>query len=62
MFTRGQLLFGCLFALTFILVIFFSYKKDKKVHLKNYKGSFWVLIAFIIFVSFLVLIKYFLKN
>jgi len=62
MFTSGQLIFACIFALTFILVIFFSYKKDKKVHLKNYKGSFWVLISFVIFLVFLLLIKYLLKN
>ncbi len=62
MFTTGQLIFAVLFAITFLLIITFSYKKDKKIHLKNYKGVIWVLVSFLIFLVFLFLIKNFLKN
>lgn len=62
MFTTGQLIFAILFAITFLLIIILSYKKDRKIHLKNYKGVIWVAIAFAIFLIFLVSIKFLLKN
>lgn len=58
----GQLTFAILFAIGFTIAIIFSYKSDKGVHLKQYKGSKWVLIGFIIFVVLLLIIKYFAKN
>lgn len=60
MFTTGQIIFGILFAITFIIIMIFSYKKDTKLHSKYYKGSIWVLIAFIAFLLMIVGIKYFL--
>ncbi len=62
MFSSGQLIFGGLFAIVFITVIVFSYKKDLKLHQKNYKGVKWVGFFFIIFLLTLFIIKYFLKN
>ena len=62
MFSTGQLFFAALFAVGFIIVIIFSYKKDKKLHLQNYKGVKWVAITFAIFLLFLFVIKYLLKN
>jgi hypothetical protein len=61
MFTNGQLVFGILFAIAFIIIIFFSYRHDKKLHRKYYKGSVWILLAFISFILFIVSIKWFFK-
>jgi len=62
MFSTGQLIFAALFAIGYIVVIIFSYKKDKKSHLQNYKGVKWVAVTFVIFLVFLFVIKYLLKN
>jgi mannose/fructose/N-acetylgalactosamine-specific phosphotransferase system component IIC len=62
MFSTGQLIFAALFVLFFSVVIVFSYRKDKKLHNKNYKGVKWVGIVFILFIIFLFTIKYLLKN
>jgi len=62
MFSTGQLIFAALFVVVFIVIIALSYRKDKNMHKKNYKGVKWVLISFITFVIILFLIKYFLKN
>ncbi|QCX00836.1 hypothetical protein FGM00_12215 [Aggregatimonas sangjinii] len=61
MFSTGQLVFAILFIIVFALAIIFSYQKDKKLHLKNYKGVKWVGIFFVIFIISLFLIKYFTK-
>ncbi|WKX74904.1 hypothetical protein Q5W13_14065 [Zobellia laminariae] len=61
MFTTGQIAFATIFASCFIIIIFFSYKKDKKLHAKNYKGVKWVGLLFIAFVIILLFIKHFLK-
>lgn len=57
MFTNGQLVFGILFAIVFAIIIFFAYRKDHKLHKKYYKGSLWILIAFISFIVMIALIK-----
>lgn len=62
MFSNGQLIFAGIFVLAFVGILIFSYKKDKNLHQKNYKGVKWVGITFISFVLILFLIKYFLKN
>nr|WP_242527941.1 hypothetical protein [Muricauda sp. CAU 1633] len=62
MFSTGQLIFAALFLIVFIAIISFSYKKDKKLHKKNYKGVLWILVSFVTFIIILFLIKYFLKN
>lgn len=62
MFSNGQLIFAVLFALAFLVIIVYSYKKDKKLHDNNYKGVKWVGILFIIFILILFFIKYKIKN
>ena len=62
MFSKGQAIFAILFLAAFIIAMIVTYKKDKILHQKNYKGVKWVLVTFIGFVIFLFLIKHFLKN
>ena len=61
MFSTGQLIFAALFVVVFAIIIGISYKKDKKLHKKNYQGVKWVGIFFTIFIIILVAIKYLLK-
>ena len=58
MFSNGQIIFAILFAIAFILFLVYAYKKDFKLHRRYYKGSVWVLIAFIAFLLFIVAIKF----
>lgn len=62
MFSTGQLIFAGFFVVAFITIMIFSYRKDKKLHAKNYRGVKWVGIVFIVFVTILFLLKYLLKN
>ena len=62
MFSNGQIVFAILSIIIFGVIIFFSYKKDKQLHLKNYKGIKWIGISFLIFLIILFCIKYLLKN
>jgi len=62
MFSAGQLIFAGLFFAAFVVIIIFSYQKDKKLHKKQYKGSLWILVGFIAFIVFLLLVKTYLKN
>ncbi len=62
MFTTGQLLFALLFFIAFIFVMIYSYRGDKKLHKKQYKGSLWILVGFIVFIAFLLAIKTYLKD
>lgn len=58
MISTGQLIFAILFFIAFTVVIIFSYRKDKRLHKKYYKGSVWILVGFLVFVAFLTLIKF----
>lgn len=62
MFSTGQLIFAGLFFIAFVIVIIIAYKKDKKLHLKNYKGVKWVGLFFLLFILILFLIKITLRN
>ena len=62
MFTTGQLIFAILFFLAFVVIIFFSYRKDLSLHRKYYKGTLYILIGFIFFIVLLFVIKTFLKQ
>lgn len=62
MFSTGQLIFAAFFILAFSIVLVLSYKKDKNLHRKNYKGVKWVGIVFVLFVIILFGLKYLLKN
>lgn len=57
MFSTGQLIFAAIFLVSFIILMIFSYRKDKILHRKYYKGSIYVLIGFIIFILILFFIK-----
>ena len=58
MFSTGQWIFGILFAIVFIVIIAYTYRKDLQLHRKYYKGSVWILIAFIAFILMIVAIKF----
>ena len=58
MFSQGQLIFGILFAIVFTGVIIYAYRKDFTLHQKYYKGSLWVLLAFIGFIAGIAGIKF----
>lgn len=62
MFTQGQLVFAGFFVVIFIVAMIYSYRKDLKLHKKFYKGSYIILLGFIVFIGFLFLIKGYLKN
>lgn len=62
MFSNGQLIFALLFFITFVILIVYSYKKDKAVHNKFYKGNYIILFGFIIFIALLFVIKLYLKH
>ncbi|WGF91211.1 hypothetical protein QCQ61_08260 [Aequorivita marisscotiae] len=62
MFTNGQLVFAGLFFIVFVIIMIFSYKGDKRLHKKYYKGSIWVLVGFIVFVTLLILVKNYFKS
>lgn len=57
MFSFGQMIFGFIFFIVFIIIVYFSYKNDKKNNPIYFKGSYKILIGFIIAFGFLVLIK-----
>lgn len=58
MFSFGQLIFGFLFFISFVVIVYFSYKNDKKNNPTYFKGSYKILLGFIIAFGFLVLIKF----
>ncbi|HEA28493.1 MAG TPA: hypothetical protein ENH91_00605 [Leeuwenhoekiella sp.] len=57
MFSTGQWIFALFFIIAFIILIIYSYKGDRRLHQKYYKGSFWVLIGFLAFIALLFAIK-----
>lgn len=61
-FSTGQLIFAGLFFVVFVAVIIFSYRKDLKLHRKNYSGTLYILGGFIAFILLLFVIKHFLKG
>jgi len=62
MFSQGQIIFGILFAIAFIVILVYSYRKDLKLHKRYYKGTIWVLFAFVSFLAMLLAIKFFVKG
>jgi len=62
MFSTGQWIFAGFFLIVFTFIIIKSYKKDRKLHERNYKGVIWVGTVFVIFVILLFLIKQLLSN
>ena len=62
MFSTGQLGFAIFFVIAFIAIIIYSYRKDLPLHKKYYKGSYRVLLGFLVFVALLVAAKFALKS
>ncbi|WP_370391480.1 hypothetical protein [uncultured Winogradskyella sp.] len=58
MFTTGQLIFALLFFISFVVVLAIQYRKDRKLHRRYYKGTVWILIAFIGFIAMLATVKF----
>lgn len=62
MFTGGKLVFAIAFVIIFTLVTIYMYRKDINLHKTYYKGSSWVLLAFLCFIGILFIIKFTLKE
>lgn len=62
MFSQGQIIFGVIFFIAFVIGIVFMYRKDITTHNTYYKGSYKVLIGFLLFVAFLFAIKIYGKH
>ncbi|RZJ36668.1 MAG: hypothetical protein EOO51_00705 [Flavobacterium sp.] len=62
MFTQGQLIFAASFLVAFVGVMIYVYRRDKFLHRIHYKGSYRVLIGFLLFIAFLFFIKRYLKH
>jgi hypothetical protein len=62
MFITGQLGFAIFFFIAFIAIIIYSYRKDLPLHKKYYKGSYRVLLGFLVFIALLVAAKFALKS
>lgn len=50
MFTEGRIYFTIFFAVSFIIVLIFAYRKDLKTHKKFYSGVLAVLAVVVLFV------------
>ena len=62
MFSQGQIIFGVIFFIAFVIVTIFMYRKDINIHKQYYKDSYKVLIGFLLFVAFLFAIKFYGKG
>lgn len=62
MFSTGQLIFGLLFFIAFVIVMVFAYRKDAKLHQLFYKGNYKILLGFLLFIGLLFVIKIFFKR
>lgn len=61
-FSQGQIIFALCFILGFSILIYLSYKRDSKLHKKNYKDLWSVVIGFVAFFTLLILLKYLLSK
>jgi hypothetical protein len=62
MFSTGQWIFVIFFVIAFIILMLLAYRKDARLHKKQYKGSKWVLVGFLAFIGLLFVIKIVLKR
>jgi hypothetical protein len=62
MFSTGQIYFAVFFILTFVITMIAVYRKDLKGMKPFYKGTYWILIGFLIFIGLLFLIKFVMKE
>ncbi len=62
MLSTGQIIFAVCFFIAFVAIMIVSYRRDKKLHKKQYKGSIWILVGFLVFFSLLLAAKlYFME-
>ncbi|MDE0535491.1 hypothetical protein C8N26_1022 [Tenacibaculum lutimaris] len=58
MFTTGRIIFASLFVIAFIVLMYFSYKKDAKNNKKHYQnGALYVAIGIAVVIALLFLSK-----
>lgn len=62
MFTTGRIIFVGFFIVCFVGALVYSYRKDAVLHRQFYKGSYRVLIGFLIFIAILFAIKYLTRH
>ena len=62
MFSTGQLIFAICFFVAFVILMVISYRRDRKLHRKQYKGTIWILVGFIVFVLLLLAAKLYLRD
>nr|WP_236554688.1 hypothetical protein [Flavobacterium sp. 9AF] len=62
MFSTGQWYFAIFFVIAFIAVMIYVYRKDLKELKLQYKGTYWILFGFLLFIAFLFFIKLYLKD
>ncbi len=62
MFSTGQVIFGIVFFIVFVICAIWVYRGDKGLHRMHYKGVYKVLIGFLLFIAFLFVIKGYLKH
>jgi hypothetical protein len=62
MFSTGQIYFAVFFILTFVITMIAVYRKDLKAMKPFYKGTYWILIGFLVFIGLLFLIKFVMKE
>ena len=62
MFTQGQWIFAGFFVVSFVIASIYSYRKDKMLHDKFYKGNYKILIGFLVFIALLFVIKFATKH
>lgn len=60
MFSRGQLIFGLIFAIVFIILMVWSYRKDIKLHQIYYKNVWVVALGIFIVVALFATITFWL--
>ena len=62
MFSTGQNYFAVIFVIVFIITMVIVYRRDLKSLKPLYKGTYWLLIGFLICIGLLFVIKYLMKE
>ncbi len=62
MFSQGQLIFAGIALILFVFLMVYSYRGDKKRNREYFKNSYVVLIAFLIFMGFLMFLKFYFRG
>lgn len=62
MFSTGQIYFAIFFVIAFVITMIIVYRKDLKALKPFYKGTYWIFLFFLIFIGFLFLIKFLMKD